>query len=244
MHAFSRDPLADLVDQKRRLAVQRPAAHGRGQMTEQAGRGFRLEDDRRLLRLHLFGTQPPDGPLGCGSADRRGRFEVVQFTLRRIPVVALHGVVLHGDRHDAQGEAGGAVSSAESERIRIHDLAGRIGKLPALGVSNSRIRGQGGLFRLTSQRQLVLRWQGRGLVRQVEVGDVLCQGGWVGQAGDIIRRGHLGETERFLDERQQAGRCEIRGRGDGAPPSVEETQAEPAFLCVVNGFDVSESHAG
>jgi hypothetical protein len=69
LNEFRHHPLAQVVEQEGRFAVERTAAGGMHQAAEQAGGQRRFEQHRKLAGLDLAPTQAGDGALGGGTAD-------------------------------------------------------------------------------------------------------------------------------------------------------------------------------
>ena len=97
LNKLGHHPLAQVIEQKGRLAVERPAADGMHQTTDQAGGKRRFKQHRKLTGFNLAPTEAGNGALGGDPADKAGIVEEAGVAAGGVPVVALHGVLFAGN---------------------------------------------------------------------------------------------------------------------------------------------------
>ena len=233
--------LAEAVEQKTALAVLRTAADGLHKAAEQAGRQRRLEQHRAFDGIDLATTEAAQGTL-CGiTADRAGAGQFVRVAHRAVPVIALHGIALAGDRGHAQGMARTGIAPPEAMRVGTEEMALLRRYRSPFAVADLRITGKSGVF--TSQCQL----RGRiGIdipgVKQIQLAHVGFHVLLVGQAGSrVLRRvaRHIvGRLHRLLDRLAR----KVGGAGIATLLADVDRHAERLVAVALDVFQLATAH--
>ena len=115
--------LAERVEQKAGLAVQRAAAHRLREAAQQAGGQRRLEQHRAFARGDLAALQAAQGAFGGVAAHRLRAGQLGGIAHRAVPVVALHVGALAGDRRHRDAVARRRIATAKTARVGAEEMA-------------------------------------------------------------------------------------------------------------------------
>src|SRR5581483_11534327 len=141
------DFLAQFACQKRCPAIDGVAIYSFEDVLQDRSGDQRVENDGYLGSFYLPRTQPTQRPLGSDFSDLLGRFQFLQRSRNRKPIIALHvAVTVLRDGNSGQRTIGSPIFADEAVRVCQDLMSGGSVERATVGVLNARISVQGRLF--------------------------------------------------------------------------------------------------
>ena len=241
LHVRREDFLAQRIEQKGRLAIQRPARHGLHERTQQARRQRRLEQHRALARGQPARGQTRQRTFRSILADGFRRGQIGRRALGRIPVVALHMRTRPGDRRGRNEVARIRITGHETARRSQHEVRMLRRDARAIAVADLRAHGKGSGFGSARDFDCGLRIDHPRVV-ELQVLRMLLQQLFFGQACAIVIRRETRNVVGSLDRGTQRGRREIRRAGVAALLAQHDRHADDLVAVLLNGLDLALAH--
>ena len=244
LHVFREHRLAQAIHQKSRLAVKAAATYRVYKVADQRRSERCLEQHRHLAGLDLARTQTRQRTSCRVVADFLGRRDIACVTRRRIPVVALHGLVLAGDHRTREVVARGRVAAHEAEAVGRDEMPflDRDGR--PFRVGHFRTDGKRGLLAAPRQVDAFVDGECPRMIK-IEIGERLLarrQQFDIRQPGARIRRGETGDVERGFDRLAQRRSRKIRRARVSFLLSEIDSDADPLVAVVLDRLDLVATH--
>ena len=232
--------LSHLVAQETRLARDRGAIGGAGQMPDDRAGDARIEHHRHLARRYLARIDPLDGALAGSAPDFFRALQIGRMQRGRIIVIALHAGALAGDRRHRQRVTRaeiGAVKAVAGDQHHAADArrSGRAARLgDAFNGESRTFRGARRCFQPFNRRQV--------RIEQVEVGKIMRQQARVGEACELVLRRRARHRHRAFGQRLGAVGGQIV-RGDNSLAAADQhAQTEIVTLGAFAFFHRAVAH--
>ncbi len=239
--------LAQRVEQKAALAVQRAAARGLHIGTEQARRQGRLEQHRAFGGGYLAAAQAAQGALRSITAHGGGRGQLGGAALRAVPGVTLHLAIAAGQRGDGghrEAVARGGVAAPKAPRVRTEKMAllRRYRRTLAVGDALAGGKGRGLAFKGYPCGLFAGELPG---VKKIEVAVARgrCDVIGIGQAGHRVFGSKPGNVVGGLHGALDGGAREVGGARIAAPVADVDRHAERLVAVALHGFQLALAHA-
>ena len=244
-HRGGRHLGAEAIEQERGAPVEARAARRPRERAHEARRGLGVEDDGHLGGPHLPRAETPERAGRGGAAHRRRVLELRARARGRVPVVALHLAVLHGDRRRAEAERRARVAPHEAVRRRVGVARAPVRVLGALGVRDARVGRERGRLAGARDRDPRLGRRLRGApVLEPEVGHLPDQLGRVGQPRVRVLGGRARQARRLVHHALERRAREVRGGRRGGGSAHEDAEGQALLPRVGHGLDLAEAHRG
>ena len=230
-----------MVEQEGRLAVQGTAADRMHQAAEQAGRERRLEEHGKFARFDASTAQTGHRTLGGNAPDAGGIVKLAGAAPRRVPVVALHGILLAGDHRARDVVARSRIAAHEAEAVGRDEMRLLRRHRSAFGIADQRADLEGRLLATARRLDGILNGQ-RPRMIQIQIGNILGQQRRVGQAGTVVRGREAGDVERRLDRLAQGLRREVGSAGVALALAGIDGNADALVAVEFDGLDLVATH--
>ena len=208
---------------------------------EQARRERRLEEHGEGAGLHLAPPEACHGTLGRGAADRRRVIELAGAAVRRVPVVALHRILLAGDDRARNVMARGRIAAHEAVAVGGHELRLLGGHAAPFRIADQRRGCEGRLFAAPGQRDRFIHGQRPRMV-QIQVWAVAGHQRGVGKAGAVVLGREAGNRKRRLDRFAQRLRREVGSTGISLALAGVDGDADALVAVEFDGLDLVAAH--
>ena len=234
--------LAQAVEQKRALAVERAAADGLHKAAQQPRRQRRLEQHRAFSRRNLAAFQTRQRAFGGVAAHGFGRGQFGRVAHRAVPRIALHVFALARNRRDRNAVARTGVAAPETRGVRGEKMALLRRHARAFAVGDQAACAQRGGFALQRQPGRVFGRDGPGvkqIERRVLAGNVLL----VGQAGSLVFGGEAGDVVSGLHRLRNRRFGKIAGGRVAALFANIHRDAQRLVAVTLDRFEFALAHA-
>ena len=233
--------LPERIGKKRRFTIKASARDGLHEAADEVGCFRRLEQHGALERAQLPRVQPASGAFAGDSPHHVGAEQILGRARRRVPVVALHRVVILADHRAVDVVTRTAIAARKAERVGIDEFRFAARHRRAFAVGDSRIDAQRRGLRLAPKLDRAFDGQVPRVV-QVEVRPRLGEPRRIGKSRRVVLGCIPSDRERLVHSGANRLIREIRGAGVAAPLAHEHGDPDSLVPVVVDGLDFAVAH--